>query len=390
MEIFTFLDQRQVNLEEIFNAQPKTDNHNIESLMRKLGHNMEKQVNLWWDIHTFEQYLKENIVPRRLRWELPPNDGLNDKESIQEWFEFFNNKSLEGLKFLLKRKQKKLRLINQQIIDLKTELEPHKESTDFKKFSTQLSSDLGAKDIEVQQRKIKKYHRDLGDYRTDQVFKWQSKMEDIQTASVQSTPVREVNIQQHIQKSPPPRRYLEANRKDPNPRTPRWNNDRGNQQPYTPHAYYEQRRWQHTPRFNNRSRRPWQKPYRRPYPQWDRTDRTPRDHQEYRPQRENYDYRGRSPIPTHNRFDPIRYQEESPGRREPRYEYRPYPPPFQNRDRREHSPRRRRTNQDHSPRRNHEERHQSPGRTQREEHTRNEGVKEDAEQGRELKRKRNH
>lgn len=68
---------------------------------------MEKKVSLWWDVNTFDQYIKENIAPRRLRWEIPPNDGLDDKESMEEWFEFFNNKSVEGVKFRLKRKQKK-------------------------------------------------------------------------------------------------------------------------------------------------------------------------------------------------------------------------------------------------------------------------------------------
>lgn len=73
-----------------------------------------KKVSLWWDTNTFHQYIKEKIVPRRLRWELPLNDGLMDEKSMDEWFHLFNDKSLEGLAILLKKKQKKMRIIDQQ------------------------------------------------------------------------------------------------------------------------------------------------------------------------------------------------------------------------------------------------------------------------------------
>lgn len=89
MDLFTFMENRNVNLDEVFNPQNKTRNMDLESVVRKLGHLMEKKANLWWDTNTFERYIRENIVPRRLRWELPPNDGLTDKASTDEWFEFF-------------------------------------------------------------------------------------------------------------------------------------------------------------------------------------------------------------------------------------------------------------------------------------------------------------
>lgn len=67
------------------------------------------------NIATHEQYIKENIVPRRLRWDVPINDGLLDQESIEEWYKFFNDKGAELMEFITKRKQRKLALINQQI-----------------------------------------------------------------------------------------------------------------------------------------------------------------------------------------------------------------------------------------------------------------------------------
>lgn len=84
---------------------------------------MEKKVSLWWDVSTFETYLKESIVPRRLRWDVPPNDGLVDQESNDEWFKFFNEKGLELLRFLLERKRRKTKIIDQNIAGIREALE---------------------------------------------------------------------------------------------------------------------------------------------------------------------------------------------------------------------------------------------------------------------------
>lgn len=74
MDIFTFIEQREVNLDVVFNSEDTKPNANLENFMRKLGHNMKKVVSLWWDVNTFDRYIKANIVlPRRLRWDVPLN-----------------------------------------------------------------------------------------------------------------------------------------------------------------------------------------------------------------------------------------------------------------------------------------------------------------------------
>lgn len=83
------------------------------------------------------------------------------KKSMDQWFEFFNSRSLE----VLNRKQRKTQVVDIQIEELKSKLEPHRESAEFKKLALQLNKDLIAKDLEVQQRKMKKYQRDVTDYK---------------------------------------------------------------------------------------------------------------------------------------------------------------------------------------------------------------------------------
>lgn len=102
-----------------------------------------------------------------------------DQESIEEWFKFFNEKGLELLRFLLKRKQRKLRKIDQTIEEIKGE---------FTTLTAQLNKALMKKDKEVQNRKSKKYTRDINDFRNDPVFKWQRQLGHLDPISTYFTP----------------------------------------------------------------------------------------------------------------------------------------------------------------------------------------------------------
>lgn len=62
MEIFTLIEQREVNLDLVFNNEdPKTDS-NVEHHMRKLGHGMEKKISLWRDVTTFKINISKLIL----------------------------------------------------------------------------------------------------------------------------------------------------------------------------------------------------------------------------------------------------------------------------------------------------------------------------------------
>lgn len=107
MEVFQFLDNRTFDLDKIFTKQKTNHRGDIENGFRKIGHLIEKKINAWWDMATHEKYIKDKLVPRRLRWDVPINDGLVDKESTDEWFHFFNDKGLELLDFLKKESRRR-------------------------------------------------------------------------------------------------------------------------------------------------------------------------------------------------------------------------------------------------------------------------------------------
>ena len=165
MEIFQYMENRTIDLKDVFTTKPTVESGDLDTNFRRFGHLMEKKMSVWWDLTTHDQYIKENIVPRRLRWDLPIMDGLTDKDSIEEWYLFFNTKGMEVQQFLLKRKQRKMANINKQISECKTLLEGYKDSPSFVTLTNQLNKVLEQKDMEIKQRKKRKYLRDTHDYK---------------------------------------------------------------------------------------------------------------------------------------------------------------------------------------------------------------------------------
>lgn len=153
-----------------------------------MGYLFEKKIKTWWDIVSFEQYLTAKLIPRRLRWEVPPNDGLMDEHSMREWEKFFTDKGLELIEFLLARKRRKMTLLETQIAELKSSIESHKESEEFLRLAAELKNKLVKWDYETQNKKKKKYIRDFEDFGKGNIYKWQSKPGDLVTAPLPPVP----------------------------------------------------------------------------------------------------------------------------------------------------------------------------------------------------------
>lgn len=369
MEVFSLLDNRTFDLDEIFERQDTNIIGNIESSFRKIGHLMEKKINASWDIATHEKYIKDKIVPRRLRWDVPLNDGLTDKDSVDEWFHFFNNKGLDLLDLLIKRKQKKVRIINKTIEEIKLTLEPLKDTPEFHTLSKQLSRDIEQKDKENAARKKKKYQRDVKDFDDDLVFKWQNKPDEPGINSNASSPVKEVrldlNPKEEKQREIPSNTNAHGNYNGYNTpnQKPRWNNNN-----YNWKKPFWKNNWNNGYNNNFQGRPYQQPPYNRrsPTPPWrnqeregernhyiDKSRRDDRTWREERPYHQD-DRRGRSPhnnyytVPVYNKFENLRRYDDG---RSPAYQRYP-----QERQKQERSPARfldqRRRN---SPRRHHQE-----------------------------------
>lgn len=102
----------------------------------------------------------------KLMWE-------KNVETDKEWAQFFVEKSLELINFIIKRKQMKLREVQKNIEDLQIKLEPARGLSDFAMLSQEVQAHLEKIEGEIKKRKITKYRRDFGDFKGGKVFKWQ-------------------------------------------------------------------------------------------------------------------------------------------------------------------------------------------------------------------------
>lgn len=73
------------------------------------------ELHLEWHLAFLEQYSKEPIVPRGLRWDIHPQQG--DSE-IEQWFRYFSEAGISFLHFLTEEKRVRLTVIDKEIKDL--------------------------------------------------------------------------------------------------------------------------------------------------------------------------------------------------------------------------------------------------------------------------------
>lgn len=215
MEAIAFFGSRQVNLRAVFTKSTSPqETGDYTSALRALSHTLEKQIRTWWDISTLEMYLSENIISRGLRWDVAPQDGLDDEQSQKEWLEFFNKCGRDLQALILKRKVRKMTLIEEKIKALQVELEPVKNEQSTKDFNENIRKRLEKLDKDTQKKKVKKFNRDLGDFNSNCIYAWQANplgetQEEMQGASAPGTsipgktPKKGQNIRKGVQPNTP-------------------------------------------------------------------------------------------------------------------------------------------------------------------------------------------
>lgn len=89
-----------------------------------MKHTLDKQVKTWWDITTLKQYVKDSITPKRIHWDVAPNDGLDSQDIRDEWYNFFNVSEKNLLGLIISIRKTNLRLLEAKIQTLKEQLNP--------------------------------------------------------------------------------------------------------------------------------------------------------------------------------------------------------------------------------------------------------------------------
>ena len=146
---------------------------NLEQGFKQLKNLMDKQTRVWWDITTLEKYKQAHITPRRLRWDLGPNDGLTEEGLTQAWYNFFNGCENKLLDIIIDRRKIKLKKIETTINGLKENMTPHSSTDDYSTRAKKLQDFLTKLDNEIKNKKVKKYQRDKKDYVAGKIYSWQ-------------------------------------------------------------------------------------------------------------------------------------------------------------------------------------------------------------------------
>lgn len=150
MDVFEYRTSRSLNTDGVFiNTNPDSE---MSGMFIRLKNLMVSEIHLQWDKAFLEQYIKEGMVPRGLRWDIHPQQ---DEPDLESWFKYFNETGLKLLQFLVDRKSVKLSLIDSEIKDLRDKLTPHKGTAEYISLSTNLKSILEREEKEQRDKKQK-------------------------------------------------------------------------------------------------------------------------------------------------------------------------------------------------------------------------------------------
>lgn len=173
MDIFSYVASKSINANQVFQATHEPlERPSINTQFKQLRNVLNKQLRMWWDITTLEQYVSKSMVPQRLRWDMKIYEGYETDESEVFWKTFFNQCGLSLLEKLIERKKLRLQELDIEVQTLKGEMGSLEADPQFLSLSEDTKQKLAKDDLEIQQRKQRKFKRDLLDYEKGQVFKW--------------------------------------------------------------------------------------------------------------------------------------------------------------------------------------------------------------------------
>lgn len=169
MDIFEYRSQLVIDTTGVFDGR-EDPSDDLAGCFLRLKNLTVSEVHLRWDIAYLEEYVKVNMVPRSLRWEVNPQKEDNE---LAEWFKYFNEAGVGFLQFLIAKKKRRLTMLDIEINIIKAKLTPFKENQEYTRKSESLKTLLIKEESEQKLKKRRKYNRDAKDYRDNLVFKWQ-------------------------------------------------------------------------------------------------------------------------------------------------------------------------------------------------------------------------
>ncbi|XP_041424742.1 uncharacterized protein LOC121395395 [Xenopus laevis] len=149
--------------------QPDTNMHTMLKKFQKLS---IKELKLWWEISTLQNYLKVGRVPRGLRIKKFPAFEIQDKGLMDDWYGVLTDCSLKLMKILIDKYQQEQERLGQEITQIETIMNVYKGNSDFEKFIKKMKIDIDTLENKIMEMKQRKFLRDKSDYDQNRVFSW--------------------------------------------------------------------------------------------------------------------------------------------------------------------------------------------------------------------------
>ncbi|CAJ0921398.1 unnamed protein product [Ranitomeya imitator] len=152
---------------------PTSSSYNQQENIKKYKNTVHRKIKIWWTKTTLENYVSQQIVPRGLRVHLFPTFNLDDESLKERWMKAANACSVEFMKIIIENNTNTLKSIETEIESLQRLLQQDLSGDSFQEMIGKLDKEIEKWEGVISHNKQKKYERDLADFETNRIFKWQ-------------------------------------------------------------------------------------------------------------------------------------------------------------------------------------------------------------------------
>ncbi|XP_069591429.1 uncharacterized protein [Ranitomeya imitator] len=168
---------------------PTSSSYSQQENIKNYKNIVHRKIKIWWTKITLENYVSQQIIPRGLRVHLFPTFNLDDESLKERWIKAANMCSFEFMKIIIENNTNTLKTIETEIESLQRTLQQDLSTELFQEMIGKLDKEIEKWEGVISQNKRKKYERDLVDFETNKIFKWQTNKTSIRPSASRSSSI---------------------------------------------------------------------------------------------------------------------------------------------------------------------------------------------------------
>lgn len=153
-----------------------SDTDDTTDLLKRLERSMIKEMRLWWDISTLENYLKAGRIPRGLRIRKFPAFTDVSKDFVEAWNDTLSACSSKLMELIIDLHAKRHTVIQSDIKEVQTKLLNLEAKSDTADLLNDIKYRVQKLETDVKRNKREKFLRDKRDYELNRVYDWNTKV----------------------------------------------------------------------------------------------------------------------------------------------------------------------------------------------------------------------